>query len=141
LPNRTQILHVLKRLFFILTGFTLACIASAILVYLITSGGAPKKPDMLGIISEIVSTCSIMALFIAIYAALPSAVMILIGETTMTRGKIYYIVAGSLIGGLLPLLVGVSELALFGLLFGPIAGLIYWRVAGRNAGLWQPKAA
>jgi hypothetical protein len=142
LPNRTQILHVLKRLLFILIGYAFASIASGIVVGVVYAWkDIINKPDVLSMLSYTLSICAIITLFIAMYAALPAAVTVLIGETTPNRNKFYYSVAGCLIGGALPVFVEMMTLVPIGLIFGPVAGLIYWRVAGRNAGLWQPKAA
>jgi hypothetical protein len=142
LPNRAQILHVLKRLLFILIGYALASIASGIVVGLVFAwNDIINKTDFQIMLSYTLSICAVVTLFIAMYAALPAAVTVLIGETTPNRNKFYYSVAGCLIGGALPVFVEMMTLVPIGLIFGPVAGLIYWRVAGRNAGLWQPKAA
>lgn len=137
-----QILHALKRLLFILIGYALASIASGIVVGLVYSwSDIINKPDVQSILSYTLGICAAVTMFIGVYAALPAAVTVLIGETTANRNKYYYSIAGCLIGFALPVYVGMTFLVPVGLLFGPIAGLIYWRIAGRNAGLWQPKAA
>jgi hypothetical protein len=142
LPSRTQIPHILKRLFFILIGYALASIASGIVVGLVYAwNDIINKPDMHSILSHALGICAAVTMFIGVYAALPAAVTVLIGETTANRNKLYYSIAGCLIGGALPIVVGIMALIPVGLLFGPLAGLIYWRIAGRNAGLWQPTAA
>jgi hypothetical protein len=141
LANRAQILHILKRLFFILIGYALASIASGIVVGVVYSwNDIINKPDVQSMLSYTLSICAIVTLFIAIYAALPTVVTVLIGETNVNRSKFYYSIAGCLIGVALPMYAEMTFLAPVGLLFGPIAGFIYWRIAGRNAGLWQPKA-
>ena len=141
MANRAQILHILKRLFFILTGHALASIASGIIVGLVYAwNDIINKPDVGSMLSHTLSTCAIVTLFIAMYAALPAAVTALIGEITVNQNKFYYSIAGCLIGVALPIYVGMTFLLPVGLLLGPVAGLIYWRVAGRNAGLWQMKA-
>lgn len=46
-------------------------------------------------------------------------------------------IAATLIGMALPVFVGMpSWYVLAGICFGPVAGMIYWRVAGHRAG-WQ----
>ena len=46
----------------------------------------------------------------------------------------------TLIGMALPVLVGLDRwYILVGLGLGPIAGMIYWAVAGRRAGLRSPR--
>ena len=74
-------------------------------------------------------------MLIGMYAALPALVAVVIGEVRAIRHRLYYIVAATLIGMALPVVVGLDRwYILVGLGFGPVAGLIYWFVAGRNAG-------
>ena len=89
---------------------------------------------------DTLSICAFATALIAIYASLPAAVTALIGEITANQNKFYYSIAGCLIGVALPIYVGMTFLLPVGLLLGSVAGLIYWRVAGRNAGLWQTEA-
>jgi hypothetical protein len=141
LPNRTQILHVLKRLFFILIGYALASIASGIVVGIYDSGSLIVKSDFGIMLSKGFRMFALLSMVIAIYAALPAVIVVLIGESSLIQNKTYYAIAGCLIGMVLPIYVGFNGLIPIGFIFGPLAGLIYWRVAGRNAGLWQPKSA
>jgi hypothetical protein len=72
---------------------------------------------------------------IGIYAALPALLAVTIGEVRRIQHRLYYIIAATLIGMGLPVFVGLDRwYILVGLGFGPVAGLIYWFVAGRNAG-------
>ena len=128
--------HFFKRIAFILLGYALASIASGIVVALVYSGkDMMAKPDFSTALRDLFGLWAIITLFIAAYAALPALIVVLIGEFRKIHVWIYYAVAGCLIGGILPVLVVMMELIPTGILFGPIAGLIYWWVAGRRASL------
>ncbi|MBC8037862.1 MAG: hypothetical protein H7X89_11670 [Rhizobiales bacterium] len=130
-----MIFHLLARLFFILVGYGLASIASGIVVGVIYFwSDLAKQPSFFGLMSEIIFFCTIVAYFIAIFAALPALAVVLCGEWRALRSLGYYAVAGCLIGVALPIVVGFKDLIAVGLACGPVAGAIFWRVAGRNAG-------
>ena len=124
-----MILHLLKRLFFILLGYGLATIASGVVVGLIYSYASNTMTN------EIIGIVLIAILFIGIYAALPALLTVIAGEVLRLRMRIYYMIAATLIGMALPAVVQLDYWFIaVGLGFGPVAGLIYWATAGRNAG-------
>lgn len=128
--------HLLKRLAFILIGYALASIASGIVVWFVYLGHSIfARPSIAAMFSESFVICGAVTLFIAAYAALPALLVVVIGEIRQIQVWLYYAVAGCLIGGALPVVVGMTELIPTGILFGPIAGLIYWWIAGRRASL------
>jgi hypothetical protein len=109
----------------ILAGYAVASFASGIAVA-VAIGNPMAAP--------------FIALMIAAYAAAPSLAAILLGEFKPVRSVRYYVVAGTIIGTGLPLvLMGRSDafLPIVGLCFGPVAGAIYWWIAGRRAGVWK----
>ncbi len=122
--------HLLIRLFLILLGYGLATIASGVVVGLIFTF-AEKTMD-----NEVVGIIAFAIALIGMYAALPALVAVVIGEAASIRRKVYYIAAATLIGMVLPVVVGLDHwYILVGLGFGPAAGMIYWVIAGRRAGL------
>lgn len=129
-----MILHILKRVFFVLLGFVLATLASGVVVtiaFLIGESGGTQDRYVTHVPGLFVLICALIGL----YAALPAGLAVLVGEVRPVREKLYYMVVGCLIGTGEPLYVGAdSYLVPVGFLFGIVAGLIYWRIAGRRAG-------
>ncbi len=77
-----------------------------------------------------------VSFFVAVFAAMPAAGTVALGEYKAWRMWWYYALAGSLIGCVLG--YSFRPPAFFpwlGLGFGPVSGLIFWAIAGRNAGL------
>ena len=109
----------------ILWGYTLASAASGLVVACVTA--LPLFFIIMGLI-----------LF---YAAAPAALAILAAERFDVRTPAYYCAVATVIGVALPWWVSGREAALLitGLLFGPVAGSIYWRIAGRHAGSWRTR--
>ena len=118
-------MHRLARLAWIAAGYLLASVASGIAVAL-----ALRSPGLAGVVT----------LMIAVYALAPALVAILVGEIKPIRHLGYYVVVGTIIGVGLPVVTlraGDFFLPAAGLCFGPVAGWIYWRIAGRHAGCWK----
>lgn len=88
-------------------------------------------------------------IFVSGFAFLPALVMMLVTEAFAVRSVLFYALGGALFGlGIyLPLTpFDVSSLSLAGIDrrelevmtgAGIVAGLVYWLVAGRNAGRWR----
>jgi hypothetical protein len=124
------ILHLLIRLVFILLGYALATVASALVVTAAFCASDPPRPD------DVPGIFALITMLIGIYAALPATVAVAIGEIRPIRSRLYYMVVGSFIGTGLPIYVQIETWFIaIGLLFGFVAGLIYWGVAGRKAGV------
>jgi energy-coupling factor transporter transmembrane protein EcfT len=138
----SKLKHFGKRLFFILLGYALASVASGIVASLAEFGlSLIVTVDFVTKLSNFMGLCAMVTMLIALYAALPAAIVVLIGEVCVVRRKLYYAIAGCGIGAALPILVNMNALIPVGLLFGPVAGLIYWYVAGRKASLQPPSEA
>ena len=128
-----MIIHLLTRLVFILLGYGLATVASAVVVTAAFCASDPPRLD------DVPGIFALITMLIGIYAALPAAVAVAIGELRPIRSRLYYMVVGSLIGTGLPIYVQIeSWFIAIGFLFGFVAGLIYWRVAGCMAGVRRP---
>jgi hypothetical protein len=77
-----------------------------------------------------------VTMFVSIFAALPAALVVSLGEFRSWRMWWYYAIAGSAIGATLGKMFAPPEWFLWlGLGFGPVSGLVYWVVAGRSAGM------
>ena len=123
-----MLLHLFIRLILILLGYGLATVASGVTVSLIFAFAEKTMA------SEIPGLIAFAIMLIGIYAALPALVTVIIGEIRTIRRRLYYIIAATLIGMVLPMIVGLDHwYILVGLGFGPVAGMIYWAVAGRRA--------
>lgn len=127
-----MILHLAIRLLLILTGYGLASLASGIVVATVfyASEGGPHM-EYLGLVG-------LVTVLIALYAALPAAIAVVLAEALSWRWRLYYIAVACLIGMGLALFVQLPYgYVLLGLGFGPVAGMIYWGLAGRSAS-WRP---
>src|ERR1700710_698577 len=91
-------------------------------------------------------------IFISGFALLPAMIVVLITEAFYIRSALTYAVGGGIVGlacylGLVPF--DTSTLRFEGIVrrhleimtgAGIVAGLVYWMIAGRNAGAWrQPR--
>lgn len=140
---------VVVRIVVILVGFLLASLAAAAVVI-----AAVLNPDWSGLrLGLDQDTLPIVAafgfIFISGFALLPAMVVALVTEAFGLRSILVYAVGGAAIGAacylsLVPFdpetmrFVGVIRRELEVMVgAGVVGGLVYWLVAGRNAGLWR----
>jgi hypothetical protein len=137
------------RIIVILVGFFAASLAAAVVVV-----GAVLFPQWsevdLGIDD---STRSVIVafgfIFVSGFALLPAMIMALITEAFAVRSLLFYAVAGAIVGAACYLSLvpfdpeswsfhGVIRRELEVMTgAGIVAGLVYWFIAGRNAGVWR----
>ena len=91
-----------------------------------------------------------ISMMIAEFAALPALLAVTVAEYRAIRTKPYYMAVATLIGASLPFIFfgifgGGREpymgLIIVGIILGPFAGMIYWFIAGKSAGLISPLAS
>jgi hypothetical protein len=144
------------RIIVILVALILAILAAGI-----TLAIRIIAPDWAGIDSDPVERLSFFIVsffatsFVGAVAILPAAVLIVISEAARLRSFLFYGVGGALVGLAsyygsdisvrlenttdVPPVANALQLAAAA---GIIGGLVYWLVAGRNAGRWhEPKSA
>ena len=135
-----MIASVLQRFLFIFLAYALAASVTgyAVDLSLLWGGGGMADDARMGFWGFAIVITS----FTAYFAASPAALTIALGEYFNLRMWTYYAIAGAAIGlGLGYLFVTTqSYFPWLGLSFGPVAGLIYWAIAGRNAGVAEAKA-
>jgi hypothetical protein len=141
-------LAIFFRLFVILFGFWIATVAAACVLVLGPSApDLPPHADAWAIVWFLILTTSA---FVAVFSFAPAALMILIAESFSLRSVLVYALAGGVIGLSCGYTLGFVEYAPrfridapFGTNFelmaaaGIAAGLVYWLIAGRTAGLWR----
>jgi hypothetical protein len=141
---------LIGRLFVVLFGFLAACLVAGIIVVVAVLfpefsdlGSGPVDPGALNIV------LGFGFIFISGFALLPAVIVVLITEAFYIRGALAYAVGGGVVGlacylGLVPF--DTSTLHFEGIVrrhleimtgAGIVAGLVYWMVAGRNAGAWR----
>lgn len=153
----TRVLGVLGRLVLITIGYVVACLAASTFLHILFLGaqglGAHDFPSTL--LPTMILTIPFIALFIAWFAALPAAVVVLAAEVFGRRDWLFYAIGGAAIGvvivgmfwqGALPIAGGPSlsdagvtldpailDPKFYGLMVGGgiVGGLAYWLVAGR----------
>jgi hypothetical protein len=127
--------NALLRLAYILLAYFLASLAAGYAVYgallIAPSDGPGQEASNAGMTFGLMVT-----LFVAIFASVPASLVIALGEFKTWRMWWYYAIAGALIGfGLGTMFAPPDWFPMLGLCFGPVSGLIFWGIAGRQAGL------
>jgi hypothetical protein len=141
---------LIGRLFVVFFAFLCAClVAGAIVIGAIMFpdfsdlGAGPVDPGALNIL------LGFGFIFVSGFALIPAAIIVLITEAFSIRGALTYAVGGALVGlacylGLVPF--DPDTLRFEGIVrrhleimtgAGIVAGVVYWMIAGRNAGAWR----
>jgi len=141
---------LIGRLFVVLFGFFAACLVAGMIVVgavlfpeFSDLGVAPIDPGALNVV------LGFGFIFVSGFALLPAMIVVAITEAFYIRGAVAYAVGGGLVGlacylGLVPF--GPATLRFDGIVrrhleimtgAGIVAGLVYWMIAGRNAGAWR----
>src|SRR6185369_14791105 len=140
---------LIGRLFVILLGFLAACLVAGMIVL-----GAVLFPEFTDLgIGNIDPAINVVIglgfIFISGFALLPAMIVAAITEAFYIRNIIAYAVGGALVGaacylGLIPFdpdsfrFEGIVRRHLEIMTgAGVVAGLVYWMIAGRNAGAWR----
>ena len=143
---------LIARLFVIALGFLAACLVAGMIVV-----GAVLFPDVSDLGGDPIDQSALDIvigfgfIFVSGFAFLPALIIALITETFSIRSSLAYAVGGGLVGlacylGLVPFdpdtmrFDGVVRRHLEIMTgAGVVAGLIYWMIAGRNAGAWRDR--
>jgi hypothetical protein len=142
-------MQLIVRFFVTLFGFWVASLAAAAVMVLGATPELPRAEDF-ALLSVFIFTVSA---FVAAFSFVPAVIAILVTETFGLRSIVFYALAGGLIGLFcgyslgfigplprfdfdMPLGTNFELLAAAGI----AAGLVYWLIAGRNAGLWREPA-
>ena len=141
---------LIGRLFVIAFAFLAACLVAGMIIV-----GAVMFPEFsdLGAGPVDQSVIDIMIgfgfIFISGFALLPVMIVALVTEAFAVRSLLFYVVGGALVGAacylsLVPF--DTDTMAFHGIIrremevmtgAGIVAGLVYWLIAGRNAGSWR----
>ena len=141
---------LIGRLFAILFGFLAACLVAGMIVV-----GAVLFPELSNLGSGPIDTSAFNVvlgfgfIFISGFALLPAMVVVAITEAFYIRSALAYALGGGIVGlacylGLVPF--DPATLQFDGIVrrhleimtgAGIVAGLVYWMIAGRNAGAWR----
>ena len=141
---------LIGRLFVIFFGFLAACLVAGMIVVMAVL--FPEFSDLgVGPIDQSVVQILIGFgfIFISGFALLPAMIIALITEAFSIRGVLAYAIGGGVVGlacylGLIPF--DTETLRFEGIVrrhleimtgSGIVAGLVYWMIAGRNAGAWR----
>src|SRR3984885_2922020 len=141
---------LIGRLFVILFAFLAACFVAGMIVVVAIMfpefsdlGAGPVDPGVLNII------LGFGFIFVSGFALVPAMIVVAITEAFYIRGALTYAVGGGVVGlacylGLVPF--DTETLRFDGIVrrhleimtgAGIVAGLVYWMIAGRNAGAWR----
>ncbi|MBX9650808.1 MAG: hypothetical protein K2X57_27545 [Xanthobacteraceae bacterium] len=141
---------LIGRLFVVFFGFLAACFAAGAIV--VVAVLYPEFSDFgQGEIDQ--SAINVVLgfgfIFLSGFALLPALIVVLITEAFYIRGVLTYAVGGAIVGaacylGLVPF--DTQTLQFDGIVrrhleimtgAGIVAGLVYWMIAGRGAGVWR----
>ena len=141
---------LIGRLFVILFGFFAACLVAGMIVVAAVLfpefsdlGIRPIDQDALNVV------VGFGFIFVSGFALLPALIVVAIAEAFYIRRALAYAVGGGMVGlacylGLVPF--DTETLRFDGIVrrhleimtgAGIVAGLVYWIIAGRNAGAWR----
>ncbi len=141
---------LIGRLFVILFGFLAACLVAGMIVVCAVLfpefsdlGAGPVDSGALNIV------LGFGFIFVSGFALLPAMIVVLITEAFYIRAALTYAVGGGVVGlacylGLIPF--DPATLRFEGIVrrhleimtgAGIVAGVVYWMIAGRNAGAWR----
>jgi hypothetical protein len=141
---------LIGRLFVILFGFLAACLVAGMIVV-----GAVLFPDFSDFAAGPIDPAALNIvlglgfIFVGGFALLPAMIVAAITEALSIRGALTYAVGGAVVGlacylGLVPF--DTETLRFEGIVrrhleimtgAGIVAGVVYWMIAGRNAGAWR----
>jgi hypothetical protein len=139
----------LIRLAVILIGYAVASLAASTflnIMFLASLGYAPEHAQPAATASLLFSV-PFVALFVAYFAFMPAAIVILVSEILSRRDWLFYALAGAVVAAVFLGFVhqtadtnfGVTNtsavLAVIGC--GMVGGIFYWLSAGRWAGSWR----
>jgi hypothetical protein len=146
-------MRLIGRLIAIAFGFLIAClVAGAIVVF------AVLFPEISALETGVIDPNAINILlgfgfiFVSGFALLPALIVVAITESLSIRGVLAYALGGGVVGlacylGLVPFdteswrFAGIVRRHLEVMTgAGIVGGLIYWMIAGRNAGAWRSPA-
>lgn len=144
----TQVFAILGRLSMLLLGFAAACFtASGFLhvVWLAPLGIGPGSAPVFD--GSFYFTVPFMALFIGYFAFFQTLLVVAVAEWLGKRDWLFYAIAGALVS--LPIVgilltardgseLGQPRFLLTIVAAGMAGGIVYWLVAGREAGRWRP---
>jgi hypothetical protein len=141
---------LIGRLFVILFGFLAACMVAGMIVVVAVLfpefsdlGAGPVDSGALDIV------LGFGFIFVSGFALLPAMIVVAITEAFYIRSALTYALGGGIVGllcylGLVPFDPGT--LRFDGIVrrhleimtgAGIVAGIVYWMIAGRNAGIWR----
>jgi hypothetical protein len=141
---------LIGRLIVIFFAFLFACLAAGMIVVgavlypeITDLGTGPIDPSALNVV------LGFGFIFVSGFALLPALIVVLITEAFYIRSVLAYALGGALVGlacylGLIPF--DPQTMRFDGIVrrhleimtgAGIVAGLIYWMIAGRNAGAWR----
>jgi hypothetical protein len=141
---------LIGRLFVILFGFLAACLVAGMIIVgavlfpeFSDLGFDPVDPGALNVV------LGFGFIFFSGFALVPAMIVVAITEAFYVRGALTYAVGGGLVGlacylGLIPF--DPETLQFDGIVrrhleimtgAGIVAGVVYWMIAGRNAGAWR----
>jgi hypothetical protein len=141
---------LIGRLFVIFFGFLAACLVAGMIVVFAVLFPEISDLDSGGIDQSAINVVlGFGFIFVSGFALLPAMLVVLITEAFYIRGLITYALGGAVVGlacylGLIPF--DPATMHFDGIIrrhleimtgAGIVGGVIYWMIAGRNAGAWR----
>jgi hypothetical protein len=147
-----RLVAYIVRLAIILFGYAVASLAASAflnILFLASLGYAPQHAQPVATASLYFSI-PFVALFVAYFAFMPAAIVILVAEILGRRDWLYYALAGAVVAAAFLGLVDHAQESIFAVTDtsaimaviggGMVGGIFYWLSAGRWAGSWWKDA-
>jgi hypothetical protein len=143
---------LLARIFVVIFGFLMACVAAAMVVtFALLLPGWTELMDEQIAHQSLAVVVGLSAVFFSVYAMLPAMLVIALAEGFRLRSVLFYALAGAALALLSAFGWDLRLLRAAGDGFGGrgpevmagagiVAGFVYWALAGRNAGSWRKPA-
>lgn len=136
-----------RRMLLMLAAFMIACLAASAFLHLLWFGPsiAALDPAERPPAAPLYFSIPFLAMLVGHYGFFQALVVLAVAELWEWRNWLFYALAGAVAA--LPVLAGVAQQSgtlsfhaatLIGA--GLVAGIAYWLVAGRTAGLWRERA-
>lgn len=146
-----RFISYLIRLVMITIGFIAAAMTAGVLIAFMTKVITPSEVGQLsdtGFDAGLIILAMALASIAGYVAFFPAMLIIIFSELSQRRSWLYYAICGGVTAALTPLIITLfkdserqSDYETFAMTVaaGMIAGIVYWLVAGRNAGNWLPQ--
>jgi hypothetical protein len=130
-------MRIAKQIVMIVLGFLAACYFTGTFIAVVLHFGASEVNAAYKL--DLLTSAITLSKIITNLMMIPAFIFIVIAELVPLRNRAAYVLFAGTVGLSLSAITGAWQFIIVGLFGGALAGLIYWVIAGRTAGLRKPK--